>query len=103
MLFRSWTYEFRERLTLDWIDAPELVFGGEQTLLDQQASNDPNAAIRRSAVFALSRLPANEGVPRLVQLASTTKDPATRREAIFWLGQSRDPQALAYLEKLVTQ
>jgi len=72
-------------------------------LLDQQASNDPNAAIRRSAVFALSRLPANEGVPRLVQLASTTKDPATRREAIFWLGQSRDPQALAYLEKLVTQ
>jgi hypothetical protein len=72
-------------------------------LLDQQASNDPNAAIRKSAVFALSRLPASEGIPKLVQLASTTSDAATRREAIFWLGQSRDPQALAYLEKLVTQ
>jgi len=72
-------------------------------LLTQQASDDPNAAIRKSAVFALSRLPASEGVPKLVQLASTTKDPTTRREAIFWLGQSKDPQALAYLEKLVTQ
>jgi len=72
-------------------------------LLGQQAANDPNAAIRKSAVFAISQLPANEGVPKLVQLASTTKDPVTRREAIFWLGQSKDPQALAYLEKLVRE
>jgi len=28
---------------------------------------------------------------------------ATRHEAIFWLGQSKDPLALAYLEKLVKE
>ncbi len=71
--------------------------------LRQQASDDPNAAIRKSAVFALSRLPEEQGVPELIQVASTSKDAATRREAIFWLGQSKDPRALAYLEKVVRE
>jgi len=71
--------------------------------LGEQAANDPNASIRRSAVFALSRLPDGQGIPKLIQVASTSKDIATRHEAIFWLGQSKDPQALAYLEKLVRE
>jgi len=71
--------------------------------LGEQAADDPNAAIRKSAVFALSRLPDGQGVPKLIQVASTSKDMATRHEAIFWLGQSKDPLALAYLEKLVKE
>lgn len=71
--------------------------------LSQQASGDPNAAIRKSAVFALSRLPEEQGVPELIQVASTSKDVATRREAIFWLGKTTDPRALAYLEKVVRE
>jgi hypothetical protein len=71
--------------------------------LGDSAKNDPEAAMRKSAVFALSRLPAEQGVPELIQVASTSKDAATRREAIFWLGQSKDPKALAYLEKVVKE
>ena len=71
--------------------------------LGESAQNDPNAAIRKSAVFALSRLPADQAVPQLIQVASTSKDAATRREAIFWLGQSKDPKALEYLEKVVKE
>jgi len=71
--------------------------------LGESAQNDPNAAIRKSAVFALSRLPADQAVPQLIQVASTSKDVATRREAIFWLGQSKDPKALEYLEKVVKE
>ena len=71
--------------------------------LGDAARNDPEAAMRKSAVFALSRLPAEQGVPELIQVASTSKDAATRREAIFWLGQSKDPKALAYLEKVVKE
>jgi len=52
-------------------------------------------------VLALSRLPADQAVPELIQVASTTKDATTRKEAIFWLGQSKDPQALDYLVKVV--
>jgi HEAT repeat protein len=71
--------------------------------LRQQASDDPDAAIRKSAVFALSRLPEEQGVPELIQVASISKDAATRHEAIFWLGKSKDPRALAYLEKVVRE
>ncbi|HZL29419.1 MAG TPA: HEAT repeat domain-containing protein [Acidobacteriaceae bacterium] len=71
--------------------------------LVDSAQNDPNAAMRKSAVFALSRLPAEQAVPELIQVASTSKDAATRREAIFWLGQSKDPKALEYLEKVVKE
>jgi hypothetical protein len=71
--------------------------------LTESAENDPNEAMRKSAVFALSRLPAEQAVPQLIQVASTSKDAATRREAIFWLGQSKDPKALEYLEKVVKE
>jgi hypothetical protein len=69
--------------------------------LSDAAKNDPEAGIRKSAVFALSRLPADQAVPELIQVAATTKDMVTRREAIFWLGQSKDPRALDYLVKVV--
>jgi HEAT repeat protein len=71
--------------------------------LGDAARSDPEAAMRKSAVFALSRLPADQAVPELIQVAITSKDAATRREAIFWLGQSKDPKALEYLEKVVKE
>jgi HEAT repeat protein len=71
--------------------------------LGESAKSDPEAAMRKSAVFALSRLPEEQGVPELIQVASTAKDASTRREAIFWLGRAKDPRALAYLEKVVKE
>jgi HEAT repeat protein len=71
--------------------------------LGDSAKNDPEVAIRKSAVFALSRLPEEQGVPELIEVASTSKDASTRREAIFWLGRAKDPRALAYLEKVVKE
>ena len=71
--------------------------------LSDSAKDDPEAAMRKSAIFALSRLPEEQGVPELIQVASTSKDAATRREAIFWLGRAKDPRALAYLEKVVKE
>jgi hypothetical protein len=37
-------------------------------------------------------------VPQLVHIADTNTNFAIRKEAIFWLGQSQDPRALAYIE-----
>jgi len=71
--------------------------------LNDSAEDDPEVAIRKSAVFALSRLPADQGVPELIQVASSSKDATTRKEAIFWLGRSKDPRALEFLEKVVKQ
>ena len=57
--------------------------------------------LRKQAVFALSQRPQNEGVPILIRLARTDRDPEIRRDALFWLGQSTDPRALDLFEELL--
>ncbi len=59
--------------------------------------------VRKQAVFALSQLPHDRGVPALLQVARTNKDPQIRKTAIFWLGQSDDPRAIALFEELLTR
>jgi HEAT repeat protein len=68
-----------------------------------QALDDPETEVRKKAVFALSQLPQNEGVPKLIELARTHRDAGVRRQAMFWLGQSRDPRALAFFEQVLKQ
>lgn len=60
-----------------------------------------NRDVRESAVFALSQRPNDEGVPPLIKVARTDKDLKIRKSAIFWLGQSDDPRALAYFEEVL--
>lgn len=57
--------------------------------------------VREHAVFALSQLPKDAGVPVLLQVARTNPDPSLRRKAIFWLGQSEDPRALRFFEEVL--
>ena len=63
--------------------------------------SDTDREIQDAVVFALSQRPADEGVPVLIRLARTHRDPAVRRRAMFWLGQSGDPRALAFFEELL--
>ena len=62
-----------------------------------------NRDVREAAVFALSQRPNAEGVPALLATARTDKDGKIRRSAIFWLGQSEDPRALAYFEEVLAK
>jgi HEAT repeat protein len=52
-------------------------------------------------VFALSQLPANEGVPKLIEVASSHSNLAVRRQAMFWLGQSKDPRAVDFFAQIL--
>jgi HEAT repeats len=67
-----------------------------------QALEDPETEIRKQAVFALSQLPKDEGVPKLIEVARTHRDAVVRKQAMFWLGQSRDPRALTFFEQILT-
>lgn len=60
-----------------------------------------NQDVREAAVFALSQRPHDEGVPALIATARTANDAKIRKSAIFWLGQSDDPRALAYFEEVL--
>ena len=68
-----------------------------------ELTDDPEREVRDQAVFALSRRDANEGVPALIRVARTHRDPQTRRSAMFWLGRSNDPRAIALFEELLTK
>ena len=63
--------------------------------------NDPETDVKRRAVFALSQLPRDEGVPKLIEVARTHRNPEVRKQAFFWLGQSKDPRALQFFEEIL--
>jgi HEAT repeat protein len=65
--------------------------------------NDPETDVKKKAVFALSQLPRDEGVPKLIEVAQTNRNPEVRKQAMFWLGQSNDPRALEFFERVLTK
>jgi HEAT repeat protein len=52
-------------------------------------------------VFALSQRRNEEAVPALIQVARNNRDPSVRRTALFWLGQTIDPRAVALFEEIL--
>jgi HEAT repeat protein len=69
--------------------------------LKDSLQNDPEVAVKKKAVFALSQLPKDEAIPELLHVAQTNPNPAVRQDAIFWLGQTHDPRALSFFEQIL--
>jgi HEAT repeats len=65
-------------------------------------TNDPDTEVKKKAVFALSQMPKDEGVPKLIEVAEKNKNPEVRKQAMFWLGQSGDPRALQFFERVLS-
>jgi hypothetical protein len=63
--------------------------------------HDPETEVKKKAVFALSEMKG--GVPLLIQVARENRNPAVREQAYFWLGQSEDPKALAFLAEVLSR
>jgi len=59
--------------------------------------------VRESAVFALSQRRDGAGVPALINVVRTSRDPELRKKALFWLANSKDPRALDLIEELLTK
>jgi HEAT repeat protein len=57
--------------------------------------------MKKKAVFALSQLPKDEGVPKLMEVARTNRNPEVRKQAMFWLGESKDPRAVKFFEDIL--
>jgi HEAT repeat protein len=71
--------------------------------IDAAIENDPETDVKKKAVFALSQLPKDEGVPKLIEVAQSNRNPEVRKQAMFWLGQSNDPRALEFFEKVLSR
>jgi hypothetical protein len=66
-------------------------------------TNDPDTQVKRAAVGALARMPKDEGVPLLIQVARTNRNVEVRKQAMFWLGESKDPRAVSFFEDVLTK
>lgn len=62
---------------------------------------DPEVEVKKRAVFALSQLPRDEGVPLLLNVARTHKITEVRRQAMIYLGQSNDKRAIDFFEQVL--
>jgi hypothetical protein len=90
------------RSAVFWVGqaAGEAATAGLDSLVDDR---DADLEVREQAVFALSQRPHDEGVPILIRIARTSQSPSIRKKALFWLGQSEDPRALALFEEILTK
>ncbi len=75
----------------------------EPKILDtlRAAIDDPDVTVQRRALSTLNSLPDGEGIPLLIQVIKTTKDPQVRKQVMSTLQNSRDPRALVYFEEVL--
>lgn len=64
-----------------------------------ESETDDN--VRRRGVSGISRLPANDSIPVLLQLARSSPNAVVRKEAVSALSHSKDPRAMALMEELI--
>jgi hypothetical protein len=69
--------------------------------ISDAVERDPDTDVKKRAVFALSQLPNGDGVPRLIEVARAHSNKAVQKQAFFWLGQSKDPRALAFFREVL--
>ena len=108
LIFGRTTYEMMEAAWRqpatgtwpEWMDETQLPFA---EAIDGAIRNDPDTEVKKRAVFALTQMPDAEGVPQLIRVAKTNRNPEVREQAVFWLGQSEDPRALDFIEQILTR
>ncbi|HXJ43920.1 MAG TPA: HEAT repeat domain-containing protein [Bryobacteraceae bacterium] len=74
-----------------------------QDVIGKAVANDPERSVKEQAVFALKQLPGDQGIPMLIDVAKNNPDPAVRKKAMFWLGQSKDARALDFFASVLKQ
>jgi hypothetical protein len=60
---------------------------------------DPDGEVREQAIFALAQLP--DGTDQLLAVLRGEHESRIKKQALFWLGQSDDPRALAEIERVL--
>jgi hypothetical protein len=86
------------RQWLAWL-AGDHVLGPPPADDERKRSNED----KKQAVFVLSEMSGGDGIPDLIRIARSNKDPEVRRSALFWLGQKNDPRSIDLFEELLRQ
>jgi HEAT repeat protein len=76
---------------------------GETSYLVRLYDRLDRPELRRHFTFVLSQRHDDAALNELIAIAEHDPDRDVRRQALFWIGQSKDPRALSYLRDLVTR
>jgi len=74
-----------------------------EALKDTVTSSSADTEVQKQAVFAISQRSKDEAVPLLINIARTHQNPAVRKQAIFWLGQTGDERALDFFKEILSK
>ena len=74
-----------------------LLLGCSPKAADSPASTEDTPADTEDT----DRPEESEGVPILMDVATTAEDANTRRSAMFWLAQAEDPRVLDFFEEVL--
>lgn len=69
--------------------------------IEKFALSDPEPSVQEKALFALSQVSGNKGIPALIKIAKKHPKVKLRKKAIFWLGQSEDERAMEAIEDIL--
>jgi len=78
--------------------------GGDQIVefLSQLYDSEKAIAVKKKIIFALTQTKNHKAALRkLMAIGKSDPSPEARKEAIFWIGQSRDPEAIKFIEDLL--
>lgn len=60
-----------------------------------------NTDLKNQVLFSISQSSDRAALDMLIEVARSDKDKSSKEQAIFWIGQSRDPRAIKFLEELI--
>jgi HEAT repeat protein len=78
--------------------------GDEKTVdfLSQLYDAEKTAEVKKKIIFAMTQAKDHKAALRkLMAIAKSDPSPEARKDAIFWIGQSRDPEAIKFLEDIL--
>jgi len=81
--------------------ASAAVAGHRNQPFEEEEDVDADDDLKAHAVFVLSQLPNGEGVSSLLEVARSSPSRRVRSQALFWLGQSGDPRAIALFDSIL--
>ena len=87
---------------LEWLARtapPQVSEPAIQETIDKDLSTD----VKRQAVSALYQIPRSEGIPQLLRLARDSRNPSLQKQAMFWLGRSKDDRAQKFFEEVLSR
>lgn len=86
------------KTALFWAGEAGVPFEELASLYDRMTERE----LKEQLIFVYSQRRDSAALDKLIQIARNDPDQELRRKAIFWIGQSKDPRASAFLLEVIT-